>query len=802
MKRSKWSLRQAHIARTYLLFLLSICLFTSTYAISPSEKLKKISAELEKLELEHQRTTIDCKLQSKNPHAQQICEKKKNEFFDAKIRDLKGQKSKWEELIKDQPEKPVKKKDGFAEDKEEDTGLITDDKDSDESEDELSPAQKEKKKLKDLHIKNVTSCMAEESKELQQACIKSEGQRYNLEYQQLKESQQRQKKREEYKSKKSKKQANSTQNSRETSSDSEVIVDDENKTQAQIQKENDPNYCYRDGEAPTKCPDAQRYNCHLRMCVQASSQEAYNKEYEDCGQSEDPVMCRSQLKTLHSEIDKNKDALKDFLDTKGSSSGKSASTIAIATGAGIGIAMSGFVTQTAACPSGTGAGLAAGALAIVGFMGMQDDMGGEIKKQIEEQMKRQEQQHKTVGWNKQSEISGLKMQINFLENIIKMAKDAESAHSTQMGLYTAIGAIAAVCVAATPVWCPDTCAVPTVASAALGVVLESKAKSAASNAKNKAKKSLSKAKALLAKLDPLYDPKKRGWSSQTATNTASNQSINTQSTGNSASTPQFSNAELLDQAWEEAREKGKRCVNSPTSMSKNCNQSFSYKMKVPNTKIGKAVAEKIGLDQHEVVLNKMFQGKYQEAMQSNVGSGTNLAAGQKIFRRVAQRALKTNKDLSDQSKMILSSVANGNLSPLASTIKSDPTAMTAAMSKHGFGLGSGSNFAIGEANRVSEKNQLGSDELLKVTKTRNSKNSFAHSKKVKLPTVDEIDLNDIGANSIESKTGLESEFAAIDIDQSKLSQEAIIHPDQKISIFKIITNRYNYMRVYKKLGGK
>ena len=74
-----------------------------------------------------------------------------------------------------------------------------------------------------------------------------------------------------------------------------------------------------------------------------------------------------------------------------------------------------------------------------------------------------------------------------------------------------------------------------------------------------------------------------------------------------------------------------------------------------------------------------------------------------------------------------------------------------------------------------------------------------------MPNIGDLDSIDLGEDDMnDDEFDINKEMAQYEpIEGSALAGvNAVIHADQKISIFKIITNRYNYMRVRKSFGRK
>lgn len=593
------------------------------------------------------------------------------------------------------------------------------------------------------------------------------------------------------------------------------------------EKVSDPYFCYEDGAPPTQCPQGQIHNCSFGACVPTHSNQEYNDQYSACADAPDIEQCQSNLRNLREQISNAFVAAENA--TTASGSGANLSKIY---NTGLGVAgllglYAYYANSSSTCPGTFSLPIAGAAAAMIGFMGMQSDQSENIRKQLDQHLEKRKKYYDAGGWDKNSEIESLQVQIQYLKQIEMMSKQSADSHKSHRNFYGIAGAAATACVASIICQPTDPCAPYAIGIAAAGVALENIAYNQADNAYQKAKKAREKSEAALAKINKLYDSGSRSGSMGDYTaGTGNNQNNSSPSTDDQAETTDTGGSGNGNSDITTGSEDGNaisfdpdvglssNCVGDDLSVSSgNCKNPMAINIPGVDTNIGSTLNKKLDFKGAGAAMSQFAKGNYGALNGSKFGTSKMSAISQNVFKRVADRALKINKKIDPRTKETLKQIAKGDVtSSLAATIsKADPTSLAATLASRGGskilnnqnGLNSLNPNAIANFGKNSDASsaELSGGKGLN-TNTAGNKKALSN---FKMPNIGDLDSIDLGEDDMnDDEFDINKEMAQYEpIEGSALAGvNAVIHADQKISIFKIITNRYNYMRVRKSFGRK
>ncbi len=609
-----------------------------------------------------------------------------------------------------------------------------------------------------------------------------------------------------------------------SSEESDVSIADE--------KLSDPYFCYKDGAPPAQCPQGQIHNCSVGACVPTHANEQYNEQYAKCAESENMAKCQNDLKGLRDEIAK-------AVDLANGAAGKDNNGANLAKIYNTGVGVAGLLAMYAAqvngansCTGGFTLTMAGAGAAMLGFMGMQSDQSGNIKKQLNEHLEKRKKYYDAGGWDKNSEVESLQVQIQYLKQIEMMSKQSADSHKSHRNFYGIVGAAAAACTASVYCVAGEPCAPAAIGIAAGGVALENIAYNEASGSFDKAKKAREKSEAVLAKINKLYDAGRRSGSMGDYTaGTGNSQNNSSPSTDDPNGTTDTGGSDNGSSDITTGSEDGSaisfdpdvglssNCVGEDLSVSSsNCGNPMAINIPSVNTNIGSTLNKKLDFKGAGAAMSQFAKGNYGALNGSKFGTSKMSAISQNVFKRVADRALKINKKIDPRTKETLKQIAKGDLtSSLAATIsKADPTSLAATLASRGgskilnnqSGLNSLNPNAIanfGKNSNASSAELSGGKGLDATTSSSNKAGSKKSLSNFNVPNMGDLDSIDLGEDDMnDDEFDINKEMAQYEpIEGSALAGvNAVIHADQKISIFKIITNRYNYMRVRKSFGRK
>lgn len=542
-----------------------------------------------------------------------------------------------------------------------------------------------------------------------------------------------------------------------------------------------PNYCYNNPAQSAKkasCEsDGLELNCHLNVCAKKEDNKIYNKEYSDCQAlpaGEQRQACQNDLKKVGSEITQNNENM-----NAGTGSGGNLGMITTV-GATVGL---GCAAYTGSCPTDFGVMLIGVVGMALAFMAMQS---GQLQKQLESAKKqlKNDNDKDVKNWSAMTQIATLNQQIAAIDMIIKAAKDKAKKHQTVAVLAGVVGTVALLCAAASYFGCTasNPCAYFAAGAGFVVMGMELLAANESNEVAKKWEENKKIAVKLKNKIEKLYEIDNPNNTSQTGINLASNangargQSINM---GTGAQQQDGEGIALDAQV-------PKQCVDSNNSPGPcPCDGGGCKKIafQIPKTGIGAQVASKINFKEFEDGANEAFNGDSRklEALATPQNLATIQGVNKKIIKHLLDKDLMKGKDkelaqaLLDPSKnkKVISDYIANNTSPLRS-----------AALAHRFGL---SNYKTDNAIAVLE-------EASKIPKFEDS--GF----KEKMQDIEAgIDL--AGTNTALDNPNLDdSKNSNLSADSSEVVLGSQINPEKQMNIFKIISNRYNIMRVKKRIG--
>lgn len=566
-------------------------------------------------------------------------------------------------------------------------------------------------------------------------------------------------------------------------------ANDTGKIQTTVKIENsdaDPNYCYEDPNHSSKkksCEsDGLQYNCHLQVCASADDNSLYNKEYKDCNSrpADQRQACRENLKSIAQDMFDAQKLADDQAKEDGGYNGMATTAIA----AGGGCAMY-FIND---CVTDIGAGLAAVVLLAVAFMAMQSNQYEDQFKAAADMLKQQDQANEK-GWNVDTQRAAFTSQIEAYKMIKKAAEDKADHHNMIAVLAAIIGVIAGI-LSIPPMLAANPCAPYTVAGSLVVVLLETNAASHAKGVASDAGNAVDKIEKILKKLDGLYKMRN---GSNTVANTDTPTKIN----------PVFNNGTINELGGTSTKldtevSNSQQCVSSNSKVGP-CpcegGSCYDFDFSVPNNNIGTQAGKLLNFSSFESAADNAAKGKTQEL--KSLSTAGNSALARKLQNRVAKYALKKAGDkFNDKTKNLINALLSpnkkGSSGVIGRHLASRFSPLKAAALTNRYGL-----------SKFERADDEGKEKLAKNTSAvpsykGSSLNLAALNKKLK--GIDDFNLDDLEDNSFYGQK--DENIAENNLEKGGIEPGADlneVHPDAKISIFKIISNRYNVIRIQKRL---
>lgn len=539
----------------------------------------------------------------------------------------------------------------------------------------------------------------------------------------------------------------------------------------------DPNYCYSDPASSAKKSSCEgsglELNCHLNVCAKKEDNKIYNKEYSDCqalptGQRE---ACQNNLKSVGSEIAQNNENMN-------SSTGKGGNLGTIVTvGATVGL---GCAVFTGSCPTDFGYMLIGAVGLALAFMTMQS---GKLQKQLDEAKKQlKSDDNKDVkNWSAMTQVATLNQQIAAIEMIIKAAKEKAKKHQTVAALAGVIGTAALLCATATITGCTagNPCAYFAAGAGFVIMAMELMAAKESNEVAKKWEENKETAVKLKNKIESLYEIDNPNNANQAGISLASN------ANGAQGQSIDLSAQQNIEAQAETNDESKKQCVdsnNEPSSCPCSGNSCQKITFQIPQTGIGAQVASLINFKEFENGANEAFNGDSRKL--ESLATPQNLATIQgiknKLLRHVLDKDLIKGKDRA-LAQALLEPAKNPKV--ISDYIANNSSPLRSAALAHRFGL---SNYKTDNLIAV-----LG--EASKVPKFEDT--AFKNKMKNIEAGIEFADLN-----STNTKASLVNTKNSNLGENSDVLLGGQINPEKQMDIFKIISNRYNIMRVKKRIG--
>jgi len=557
-----------------------------------------------------------------------------------------------------------------------------------------------------------------------------------------------------------------------------------------IKTADDANYCIDKPEYSTKVEECksknQELNCHLNVCTSAADNRDYNEEYNKCNVKPEAMRedCKKNLRDFGKELNTHN---KDVVNSNPSSMDTTVPSV-------IGLGCAAYFGFT--CPAGSIGPMFAGGVALAAaFMAYQNK---ESKKQFSEaaKMLKEEDNQDQKGWNANTQSASLQKQIMAMGMVIDAAKRKAKNHTMVAALAGISATIALICIASSWITgcvstepCSPYVSVAGYVVMGLELVAAQESKKVASEwSKNKAK-----AEKLKKKLDAMYNKNMPNMALMQKPNIASNLS--------GART-----AIKLGSAMGSGIENSKRaqipefaqCISSSNDVVNcPCKDSSCKKVaySIPNKGIGAQVAEKLNLPQWEKAHNSANNGDY-SALDA-LASDKNLALINGVNKKIAKHILDKKLAKGDDADQVGTLLDDAKLQKKISDFKkTNFSPVRAAVLNHRYGASTVSS----PSGEKPLENLLASNEYYKAPKYDDSK------LKQNLKDLESsLDFDGLEGDQSLTAGGLDVDTAfAGSSDESNagdISKDInSINPERKLSIFKIISNRYNLVRVKKRFG--
>ncbi|EQC43802.1 hypothetical protein [Bacteriovorax sp. Seq25_V] len=559
---------------------------------------------------------------------------------------------------------------------------------------------------------------------------------------------------------------------------------------AEVESQDSANYCIDKPEYSAKVQECKsqnlEINCHLNVCASAADNRDYNKEYNDCNAkpTEMQEACKKNLRDFGAELAAHNEK------TSKSNPGAMDTTLPSVVGLGC-AAYFGFT-----CPDGIGAMLAGGVALAAAFMAFQNK---ESKKQFKAaaDMLKEEDSKDQKGWNAHTQSASLQKQITAMDMVISAAKKKAKNHTMVAALAGISATIALICIATswfTGCVAENPCSPYVSVAGYIVMALELTAAQDSKKVASEWSKNKTKAEKLKKKLDSMYNKDMPSMALMQKPNVASNLSgartaINL-GTGMAASIADSSRASVSEFA---------QCVSSSNEVvSCPCKDSSCKKVSysVPNKGIGAQVAQKLNLSDWEKAQNNAYNGDYSglDALSTDKNLALINGVNKKLAKHILDKKLVKGEaaeqvgDILDEGKFNkrLAAFKNSNLNPVR-----------AAVLNHRYG----SSAVTAPTSDKPLENLLASNDYYKMPKYDDSTLKNNLNKLESSLNFDGLEGNIEGATNgfnVDSAFTDSGEDSSTEGDVSKSINS--INPERKLSIFKIISNRYNLVRVNKRFG--
>ena len=573
---------------------------------------------------------------------------------------------------------------------------------------------------------------------------------------------------------------------------------------------NEANYCLEDPAQKPKiesCKEKRmQFNCHLQRCVAPDDNELYNDEYNDCNKTTveaDKASCKENLKTVANSIDGHDANMAD--NTKFAKDNKSHSMMSnagVAVDAGMTIYLGMIALGPLTLPDCISGGISLGvsALSLMYKMSTRDKYKQKFKAAIS--MMNNIDKKDKKGWNHNTQIATLDMEIKALELIKEAAEEKMKYHKTLKTMSSVVLGIAtteAIVCSLVYSGCPQNvaCAVRTAVFSAAGLALEIQAYNGVKEKRNDANTALTQAKEIRVKLQGLYnvDSDSMSFSNPQLAMGANGQLQMAQVNTNNGDQNEVDGSQVGSGSC--LAEDG--AIGSCPCEGDSC-QTFDFNLP-GNSGLEASVAKRMNYAGYEKGMNSAASGNINDL--DFASSDKNFALSSKVNNRLLKKALGT-KSLTPKQKASFQKIKDGfeSRGEIAKTVGFG-SPMRLALLSNKF---SGANEGLDPIGKASSSAVL-SDKSKKKSKAIYSKGGAgltALQKRLQaLKDSLNMDENGIKVGSNGNVFGEEKGLLDKGLGAENLQTEADIdsvHPDEKISIFKIISNRYNVLRVRKRFA--
>lgn len=587
------------------------------------------------------------------------------------------------------------------------------------------------------------------------------------------------------------------------------------------QTSNEANYCMDSPKAEVQnhiksCEKQNlKYNCHLQRCVSHTDNEIYNEEYNDCNAYSNEAErndCKDNLKSVTNEIDSHNANVADNKKTANQNKKTGMMENAgLAVDAGMTVYL-GMILLTdvpsPTCISGN-VSLGVSALALMYKLTARDKYKAKFKAAVN-MMKNIDKSDKK-GWNHNTQVATVDMEIKALKLIKEAAEEKMKYHNTLKTMSAVTLTIATTeaiicsmpysgCSANVP------CAIKTAAFSAAGLALEMQAYNGIKEKRDDAAYAIQEATKLRTKLQSLYNIDKDSMIMQNPQLAASGvgrlQMAKINTLGNSFETPDGKQPKLKSCMSKEGEPSTCPCAGGAC-------KKFSFDLP-GNSGLEASVAKKLGLQQYEQGMNSTANGNTNGLDFASDPKRLALASAvndRLLKKALSMKELKKYKDTLQNIKDGVNSAEDlGKLANIASPIQSAALAHSLGYSSSDFGMGKvGLGDVKDKTADAQEKANKDDAKKAKATATFAGKSSLSDLQKRLKALQDGLNLDDLEGLDVDSTNNKLADGELVDkgLKSGNLevdTEQAVVHPDEKISIFKIITNRYNILRAKKRFA--
>jgi hypothetical protein len=563
---------------------------------------------------------------------------------------------------------------------------------------------------------------------------------------------------------------------------------------------NDADACTKSGEGlamANSCrQQGQAYNCHLKRCVIASENDLYNREYNKCknyATEEETKSCQNDLNGLVTEMDQTQQNAMAAGSADAGSNGMATTGVTVLTAAAVALGcLSAAFGASVGIATSCSVDNAAGAIIIgivglaMAFMSMQASQYEDQFEQAVDMMKQSLQQD--GGWSKTGQVTAFQSQSQALDMIRQAAEDKASHHKT-MVILGGIALVLAI-LSWTYGWITGgVCSGAMVASSILLIALETSAMNHAKDVASEAADSKAQVDQIIAKLNKYYNFSGGG------TSVSSNNVKRAAKMGNTK--VESLTVETDQQKTAVDSNEGKKCVDKNNNVvACPCGDAcLEFDFSMPNNKTGTQLANLLNTKEMEKAANEAAKGN--TAPLKSAATDKNLALSRKVANRAIDTLLKNKGDeMRKKDKDLIKAFRNPGLPEskkvLANRINQSFSPLRAAVMKHRYGGPSAEDLKKLKVAKI-DTDQTGADYADAMKKQ-------LEALKKSLET--DINLDDLNGVKLDALGNVATEEGAMPTGQGIGIEDTAqtINPERRLNIFKIISNRYNILRINKRFA--